>query len=329
MVTSKPDGAAGDNTTSGSLVVPLRVSPAGGLVPLPDSQAAPAPKSLIPTDGGLVVDPSGRFLLLYSTIPSLIARYRIGPDGSLASLGVTPTNGQPVALTFGPGGRTVYALNRYYNSVSTFRLDNGGGLTKVGLDTPNGGPFVAGFALANAPTPQVWGPAAGGVEVSARLEREVFTLDAPVVLTVVLRNVTSHSIGLGSVGADMPSFHLTVTGPRRQSWGALGPGGEPATEVIPFLSAGQDLLGAPSPSGAPLVLPPGAQRQYRLVLSRIADLSVAGNYTVRVSRTLPGVVAAVAPPLHLRIDNLYDGLSIYSPEWRPDLRSAEHAVEIL
>ena len=109
----------------------------------------------------------------------------------------------------------------------------------------------------------------------------------PVVLTVVLHNVTGHAIRLGTAGADLSSFRLSLTGPQRQSPGVLRGGGELAKGAVPLLAAGHDLLNVPGASQVPVLLPPRGRRQYRFVISRLADLTVAGNYTIQVGRLLP------------------------------------------
>ena len=68
------------------------------------------------------------------------------------------------------------------------------------------------------------------------------------------------------------------------------------------------------PSAMPLALPPGGQRQYRFVLSRIADLTLIGNYTVQVTRILPGGRAALSPVVHFRLNGPYNRLLRGGPE---------------
>lgn len=129
------------------------------------------------------------------------------------------------------------------------------------------------------------------------------------VLTVVIHNVTFLPIRLGTAGVDMASFCLSLVGPTRQITGPLSGWGEPAAVAVPLLAAGHDLLDTLSREGTALVLPPGEKRQYRLVLSHLADLTVAGNYTARIARVLPSGAVVAAPVLHVLLDGPYDGIS--------------------
>ena len=144
--------------------------------------------------------------------------------------------------------------------------------------------------------------------MSARLSGDALPAAAPVALTVVLKNVTGHAIRLGTAGADMSSFRLSLTGPQRQSPGVLRGGGEPAAGAALLLAAGHDLLDTPGTDGTALWLPPGGERQYRFVLSRLADLTVAGNYAIQVSRLLPRGAAAASPVLHVLLEGPFNGV---------------------
>jgi len=281
-----------NSTSTFDRVAPMRVNADGTLSPLPGTQPVLGPDGQLSTQArALAVDPSGHFLLVLDQ--ASVMRYRIGADGSLSPLGAISVSGGPIAMLFGPDEHTVYTLNSHYNSVTTFRMDDQGWLVQVGLDTPNGGPYAGGITMATAPTPREWGPAAGGVEMSMRLTYEVLPVNTPVVLKVTLRNSTPRPVLLGTTGADMALLHLSLTGP---SAGSL-------------LSAGHDLLDSARPSVTPLMLAPGGERQYRLVLSRLLDLSLTGEYTVQVSRALPGGGTAEAPPVRFRLQEPYEGLS--------------------
>ncbi len=307
--------ANSDGSAPNDLIVPLRVAPDGTLTALPGAQIPHGPKPLWPGYQPfhctmLTVDPTGRFLVVVN--PAYLDCYRIGLDGSLTLLGATPQEGDLDSVFFLPGGHIVYALNHNPPSLRAFRFDNQHGLVPAGLDMPNGVPFDAKIASAIAPTPLHWGPNVNGLEMSARLPDDVMPANAPVVLTVVLRNVTSHPIWLGTGGTDMASFRLSVVGPQRQSPGVLRGPGEPATAAVPLLAAGRDLLEPAGPTHKPLgqlVLPSGGRHQYRFVLSRLADLTVAGNYTIQVSRVLPGGRAVASPTLHVLLEGTFNGIT--------------------
>jgi 6-phosphogluconolactonase (cycloisomerase 2 family) len=300
-------------TSVDDLVVPTRVAADGALVPLPGAQKPQTPPlSLIGFRSfnctTLAVDPTGRFLVVVNH--DFLDCFRIGTDGSLTPLGMTTKQGDLDAAFFVPGSPIVYVHNSNPQSFLAFRLDERRGLIPAGLDLPNQVPFDMGIApvAAVVPTPPKWGPYADGLEVSARLPADVLPANNPVVLTVLIRNVTSRPIRLGTGGSDMASFRLTLIGPQRQSSGVLG-GGETARTAVPLLAAGHDLLDVSDTSGGALVLPPGGLRQYQFVLSRLADLTVAGHYTVQISRILPGGAKAASPILHLLIEGPYNGIT--------------------
>lgn len=295
------------------LIVPMRVAPDGTLAPIPGAATIPQAPPL-PSPGfqpffstTLAVDPTGQFLVLVN--PGHLDCFRIKSDGSLFPLSMTQHNGQMVAILFGQQGHLAYILNRNPPSLLAFRLDGSQGLIDAGLEMPDGIPFTSGLASATAPTPEHWGTASGGLMLSVRLSGDVLPAAAPVVLTVTVKNVTSDPISLGKSGADMASFRLSLSGPQRQAPGVLRGGGEPVAAPGPLLAAGHDLFDAPGKDGAELILPPGQQRQYQILLSRLADLTVAGNYTVQITRTLPGGTAVASPVVPFLLDGPYNGVT--------------------
>lgn len=292
-------------------IVPMRVDADGTFIQIPGATQRPVAPPL-PRPGfqpflckALAVDPSGRFLIVVN--PGFLDCYRIKSDGSLTFLSMTEQRGDLTSVSFGPVGSLVYALNRNPSSLTAFRLDEKHGLVSSGLDVTNDLPFDACLASAVAPTPLKWGKAVGGVMVSASLPADVLPANAPVVLTVRLKNMTKRPIRLGAAGEGMTSFRLAVVGPQRQFPGVLRGGGEPLAALVPLLAAGHDLLDAPSPSTVPVILPPGGQRQYRFVLSRLADLTVAGNYTVQITRSLPSGTVVTSPVVPFLLDGPFNG----------------------
>lgn len=294
-------------------VVPMRVAPDGMLVPIPGAaQTPPAPP--LPWPGfqpflctTLAVDQAGRFLIVVN--PGYLDCYRIEADGTLAFLNMTEQRGDLTSVFFGPVEHLVYALNRNPSCLTAFRLDEEHGLIPSGLAVTSDLSFDASTTSAVAPTPLKRGLVSGGISVSARLSADVLPANAPVILTVTLKNETQHPVKLGSAGLDMAGFRLTVTGPQRQSPGVLRGGGEPLAAAVPLLAAGRDLFENPSASARPLVLLPGKECQYRLVLSRLADLSVAGNYTVQISRLLPSGVEVSSPIVPFLLDGPFNGIT--------------------
>lgn len=296
------------------LVVPMRVAQDGTLTPIAGAAKTPQtpsyPKGFQPFQcSTLAVDPTGRFLVVLN--PAFLDCYRIGADGSLIPLGMTEQKGDMDSVFFLSGSPLAYVHNRnstFTPSLLAFRLDDRQGLIPAGVDMPDGVAFDATVAATVAPVSERWGATAGGLAVSARLSGDVLPAAAPVVLTVVLKNVTGHAIRLGTAGADMASFRLSLIGPQRQSPGVLRGGGEPAAGAVPLLAAGHDLLDTPGTDGTALMLPPVGERQYRFVLSRLADLTVAGNYTIQVSRVLPSGATAASPVLHVLLEGPFNGV---------------------
>ncbi len=306
-------GVSTNNSSGGfDRVVPRRVGSDGTLSPIPGAALTPQSPPL-PSPGyqpfvctGLAVDPTGHFLIVVN--PGFLDCYRIQPDGSLTFLSMTLQAGEMTSIFFGPVGHFVYAMNRNTCRLTPFRLDDKYGLTPSGVNVPNSVPFDACMTSAVAPTPQKWGATVGGLIISAHLDADVLPVDAPVVLTVSLKNVTKQPINLGRVGADMAAFRLSLVGPQRPSPGVLRDAGKPWTTAVPLLAAGRDLLDAPYPSSVFLVLPPGATRQYRFVISRLADVTEAGQYSAQITRLMPNGTVAAAPMVPFMLDGSSDNI---------------------
>jgi 6-phosphogluconolactonase (cycloisomerase 2 family) len=300
-----------------NLIMPMRIEANGVLTHLHKDETPHVPP--LPSTGyhevicrSMIIDPSGEHLIVL--IEGYLDSYNIGKDGSLTLLGMTAAQGVST-LFFVPGGHILYALTNGSSSLSAFRFDHPfGGLSPVDVDlpgeTPNAGSVTAGVA----PTPQVWGPTAGGIAMSVSMPGDVYPTGRPLVMTVRLKNTTSHPIQLGTSGTDMSSFHLTLVGPKRQSPNVRTGPGELAEAPIPLLAAGDDVLNAHGKAGSALILPPGGERQYRFVLSRLADLSVAGYYTIQVARALPGKVTVIAPLQQVLLQGPFNGIVHNEPE---------------
>jgi hypothetical protein len=174
---------------------------------------------------------------------------------------------------------------------------------------PGGIPYGGIEASATSPISQQWGPVSGGLQVSTSLPADEFPAGRPIVMTVLLRNSTTSPISIGPANADMSSFRLSLTVPQGQHAGVFQGSGEPATSPTELLGAGRDLFLAPRGRSKPIMLPPGGTRQYSFVLTRLADLTVAGNYTVQVSRVLPGGAAAASLGRKILLEGPVDGIT--------------------
>jgi hypothetical protein len=296
-----------------AVITSLRVGADGGLIPMPGVQTLPGSSTLPYTSRSLVIDPTGHFLL--AVLPKSITRYRIGPAGSLTRLGVTPLAGEDFGFCFGPDGHNIYLLSQRPYALKAFRLDKQGGLSPLRADLPDAEvPGAFSMAAVDTSAPQNWGQPTEGLQVSVRLNNEIYSDKGPVILTAVLRNISSRPIRLGTAGSDMTAFRLALVGPQLYEPERLGARGEAAAEsVIPLLAAGHDILEKAGPSTTPLVLPPGGQRQYRFLLPRLADMTLAGNYTVRLTRVLPDGAVAASPLLPFLLDGFFDGGTTWGP----------------
>jgi 6-phosphogluconolactonase (cycloisomerase 2 family) len=297
-----------NGTTGFNLVVPMRIEANGTLTQLHGEQTPempPLPPGYNPSlCKSLAIDPSGQHMIVVND--GCLDSFKIGNDGSLTSLGLTPFKGDIDSVFFVPGGHIVYAISRNPISLMAFRFDHPyGGLTQVDVDMADNVPFAACVTSGIARVAEHWGAPIGGIAMSARLPDDVYAVGRPLVMTVVLKNTTSHPIKLGTSGTDMASFCLKLSGPGMS---------------MPLLAAGHDLLDSPKKEGAALMLPAGGQRQYRLILSRLANFSAAGYYTVQVSRTLPGKATVTAPLQQIQLEGPVDGIvrndqeSIFSVE---------------
>lgn len=281
------------------VVMPMRIDDAGTLVPLPGIMA---PHDLNGSAYGctsLIVDPTGQWLLVLNSALGFVAPYKIQPDGALLAVKIVPIQGMPSAMFFVPGSPLVYVNAAGSDSLKAFRFDDQQGLIPADVVMPASIPFGASIASASALTPSIWGQTVGGLAISARLPADTLPSTQPVVLTVTLHNTTAKPLSLGAAGADMSAFHLSVVGPPLPFSWMHGPNDKPVDNTVPLLAAGRDLLNTSRKDNTPLTLPPGGKRQYRFVLSRLADLTVSGAYTVQVTRTLPSGKTVVSPVVPL------------------------------
>ena len=236
------------------------------------------------------VDPSSHFLVVLRQ--NVLECYRI-EGRKLTLLNKLETIGYLKSAFFIPGSPLVYATTS--NDLLVFGLDSKQGLIATDMPAESYIPLNISIISASAPTPPVWGKTTGGLAISVHLPADILPAIQPVVLTVTLQNTTTKPLSLGTVGADMSAFRLSLTGPPHQRFFMLPPDNRPLDNAIPLFAAGRDLLGTPHQDNTPLILPPGEKRQYRFVLSRLADLTVSGAYTVQVTRTLPNGKTAASP----------------------------------
>lgn len=297
------------------VVMPLRIDAAGTLVPLPGIMV---PHDLNGSAYGctsLTVDPTGHWLLVLNSALGFMAPYKIQPDGTLLAVNIVPVQSMPLAVFFVPGSPLVYVNAAGSDALKAFRLDSEQGPILADVVMPTSIPFGASIAAASAPTPPIWGQTIGGLAISVRLPADTLPSSQPIVLTVTLHNTTAKPLSLGTAGADMSAFHLSVVGPPLPFSWMHGPNDKPVDNTVPLLAAGRDLLNTPRKDNAPLILPPGGKRQYRFVLSRLADLTRSGAYTVQITRTLPDGKTTASPILPLGLNDPPRAIRYAGKDW--------------
>lgn len=298
------------------LLVPMRVEKSGRLTPIQGVEQAvrtpvPPPNYSAPDAAALTVDPTGRFLVVMN--PTYLDCYRIEADGRLTFLNMTKKQGGFDSLFFVPHSTLAYTTVSNTLSLLPYRFDDKKGLIPTDLALPTSIPFQASIAAASAPTSLVWGQTVDGLAISTHLPADILPATQPVVLTVTLQNTTAKPLSLGMVGADMAAFHLSVTAPPLPFSAILGD--KPESDAVPLLAAGHDLLNTAHKDKTPLILAPGGKRQYRLMLSRLADLSRSGSYTVQVTRTLPNGKTAASPVVPFMLNDPPQATRYAGKEW--------------
>lgn len=291
------------------LVQPALIGANGVLSAIPNStvalQTPPLSTNMAPSPfETLTVDPTGRFLVATSYV--CLDCFRIRGDGTLSPLG-EPTQATMVNnVFFVPGVPLMYAISANRLTVKAYRLDNRQGIIPTDVNVA-GFPFNPLVASTLGCLSLKWGAAVNGLQVALSTAADVAPASSPVVVRMTLRNTCGRPIVLSRDGSDLSACHLSIVGPRRGRPGALSGPGEPAEDPIPFLAAGRDAFSGKNPAGKPIVLPSGAERGYRLVLTQLADLTVPGFYDIQVSRDLPDGTKATSPILHLLLTGPYDG----------------------
>ena len=294
------------------VVMPMRVDENANLVPLPGIMVPHDQNGNSYGSLSLTVDPTGHVLLVLTM--NFIAPYRIERNGTLRALKSVPVSGQPSALFFVPGSPFLYVSSA--DGLRAYQVDAQNGLTPAPVDLlASGSPVAKNFAAAIALTPPEFGPVMDGLQLSVWTAGDVQAVGEPVVLTVTLKNTTAKPLFLGTVGADMAAFHLSLTGPPAPYSWMRGPNDKPVDNTVPLLAAGRDLLNTAHKNNTPLILPTGGTRQYRFVLSRLADLTAGGAYTMQVTRTLPNGKSAASPIVPFMLNDPSQATRYAGKEW--------------
>lgn len=134
------------------------------------------------------------------------------------------------------------------------------------------------------------------VTMIAYLDRPVYQIGQPIVLSVDLRNMGTHEAIIGMSAYERSAFSITIAG-------ASG-------RVVSMTPLGKTLFAPPVAvsANAAIRLAPGATFYYRFHLAELYDLSQPGSYTVNVSHTFSpfipsGPFRLAAGPIKLRVQN--------------------------
>lgn len=120
-----------------------------------------------------------------------------------------------------------------------------------------------------------WGDVAGGGQMSVSVSSEVFGVCQPVVLRIVLRNVSEKPLPYEETGPEQ--FRFTVLDEQGNEM--------PLTRYGTMI---QDSRGHSYMRGINR-LAPGGEAEWTIVLNRFHDMTVSGIYSVQVRRhVLPG-----------------------------------------
>jgi 6-phosphogluconolactonase (cycloisomerase 2 family) len=96
----------------------------------------------------ILLSPDARFLYAANRLHDTIAVFSLNPDGRLAYVGETPTEGDyPRHLSIDPTGTFLYACNQRSDAITCFRIDRKTGMPRfTGLYTAIGSPACLVFA---------------------------------------------------------------------------------------------------------------------------------------------------------------------------------------
>jgi len=115
-----------------------------------------------------------------------------------------------------------------------------------------------------------WGEAVAGVQMSASVERGKRTVWQPVILRLILRNVSDQSVS------------YVVTGDRDFSFTVLDKDGK----EVPLTRYGSMMKKSSFFMHITMELAPGAEAKWVFGVDRFCDMTIAGTYSIRVSRAV-------------------------------------------
>jgi hypothetical protein len=125
-----------------------------------------------------------------------------------------------------------------------------------------------------------WGPVLKGLQMSSRVERSRYRADEPIMVEVVIKNTSKEVVFLGMSVDDQASFEVVVS---LNESGAGGLGRMPLTKYGAWRFAPLDAA-----KNIPIRLKEGEERRYRFPLNRMYDMTLDGNYSVVINRSIPG-----------------------------------------
>jgi hypothetical protein len=141
--------------------------------------------------------------------------------------------------------------------------------------------FLLVAAVTRADEPSVeWGPNMKGLRMSARLERPRYRAGEPIVVDIVIKNTSKELVFLGFSAEDTASFEIVVS----YTGGGLTQAGRmPLTKYGTWRFTPFD-----ASKNIQISLKGGEERRYRFPLNRMYDMTLDGDYSIVVNRTVPG-----------------------------------------
>jgi len=151
---------------------------------------------------------------------------------------------------------------------------------------------------------EVWGEEAGGYRLGLTLAQEEFAAGRPIVMGVVVQNVSDQPRRIWWRESPWATFDVKV----ERCLGFTKTGEALGAEEVPLTLEGLRLAGqlaiADEDGMEAGILEPSGRRAFYMMLTEARDMSLQGVYTISVSYTIDGHVLS-AGPLQLRIGYAY------------------------
>jgi len=149
------------------------------------------------------------------------------------------------------------------------------------------GPHKSGENESNPPTN--WGKEAAGFKAGISLPKTVYSLGEPIVLSLVVKNVSESTRRFTDSSSPEDDWNVQVV--RRRGWS--GPETYKKGEEVPLTLYGRSIKGllwgyARDRSHRGYLLKPGETKACNILLNRVADMTLPGEYTIVAWRKIYG-----------------------------------------